>query len=293
MRVALYGQSFKPDFVPSLEELFRKLDECGAEVHIYSPFAKHLEKHWRKPPLCHSTFLTHQEVDPGWDFFFCLGGDGTILDAVTLVRESQVPVVGINSGRLGFLATISKEEVGQAFEAIRAKAYTLEERSLIQVDTAEDLFGEFNYGMNELTLSKRDSASMITIQAYANGAFLNSYWADGLIVATPTGSTAYSLSAGGPIVMPGSKNFILTPLAPHNLTVRPLVVPDDLTLQLRVEGRDKHFLVALDHRSMLIQDGEELVLRKAPFGVRMVKPHDNDFFATLRNKLLWGLDKRN
>jgi NAD+ kinase len=224
---------------------------------------------------------------------FSIGGDGTFLETLTFVRDSGIPIIGINTGRLGFLANIAKTEINKAIDSLANKKIKIEKRSLISVTSQSKLFGEVNYGLNELTILKKDTSSLITINAYINGDFLNSYFADGLIVATPTGSTAYSLSCGGPLVMPCSQNFIITPIASHNLNVRPLVISDDSIITLKVEGRSSNYLVSLDSRSEVIDSSIELTLKKAEFSANLIQIENQNFFNTIRNKLLWGLDKRN
>lgn len=222
-----------------------------------------------------------------------VGGDGTLLDATTFVRHTGIPILGINTGRLGFLSGVSIDEIDQAIDALLEGEFELDNRAVLKVDTRTGLFGDVNFALNELTVHKMDSASMITIHAYMDGVYLNSYWADGLIIATPTGSTAYSLSCGGPIVAPGSKNFVITPIAPHNLNVRPIVVPDDKALTLRMEGRTKHYLLALDSRSISADESIELRVSRSEFDIRLVRLKGQNFLSTLRSKLNWGLDKRN
>jgi NAD+ kinase len=222
-----------------------------------------------------------------------LGGDGTFLETLSFVRDSEIPVLGINTGRLGFLATVAKSEINDAVEALAEKRFSIEKRSLLSVSGPKGIFGEVNYGLNELTVLKKDTSSMITINAFINGDYLNSYFADGLIIATPTGSTAYSLSCGGPLIMPGSENFVITPIASHNLNVRPFVISDNNVITLKVEGRSPNYLVTLDSRSEVIESSTELTIKKADFYAHLIKLENQSFFTTMRNKLLWGLDKRN
>jgi NAD+ kinase len=243
---------------------------------------------------------THQfhdsnDLPEDLDMIFSIGGDGTFLETVSIVRNKDIPIAGINSGRLGFLANISKTKVKSALQSIFRGDYSLEERSLLELDTKGLLFKDYNYALNEITVHKKDSASMIAITAYVDGKLLNTYWADGLIVSTPTGSTAYSLSVGGPIVVPQSKNIIIAPIAPHNLTVRPIVLSDDVEICLKVEKnyRDTMYLVAMDYRSELFDSPMKLTIRKADFTIKMVQLPDTQFFKTMRNKMMWGKDKRN
>jgi NAD+ kinase len=222
-----------------------------------------------------------------------MGGDGTFLKTVSYIRSSGVPIMGINTGRLGFLANISKDQIHNTMNQVRDKNYEFQKRSLLRVNTEDDLFGEDNFALNELTLHKKDTSSMVTVHASLDNKYLNSYWADGLIVSTPTGSTAYNLSCGGPIITPGCQVHILTPVAAHNLNVRPMVVPDHLPISLSVEGRDRSYLLSLDGNSKSIKQGENVVVTKAEFMINVIKFEDNNFLDTIRNKMLWGIDTRN
>ena len=227
------------------------------------------------------------------DTVLSLGGDGTFLETLSFVRNSGIPVLGINTGRLGFLANVAKSEINVAIEALVNKKFTIEKRSMLSISAPSGIFGEVNYGLNEITVLKKDTSAMITIHAYINGEYLNSYFADGLIIATPTGSTAYSLSCGGPLVMPGSENFVITPIAPHNLNVRPLVISDNNIITLKVDARSPNYLVTLDSRSEILESSAELTIQKTDFSANLIKLENQNFFTTIRNKLLWGLDKRN
>lgn len=239
-------------------------------------------------------FSQHSDLDKNVDYFFSIGGDGTFLDAVTLVQDSGVPIVGVNSGRLGFMADIARDEIPAAISNILEGNYSIEERTLLKVQTESNgLFKDFNYGLNEFTVHKKDSASMITIHTYIDGEYLNSYWADGLIISTPTGSTAYSLSVGGPILIPNTQNFVISPISPHNLTVRPIVVPNYQEITLKVEGRSDSYLASLDSRSVSFEALNELKISKADFKIKVLKLKSHSFYSTLRNKLMWGVDKRN
>jgi NAD+ kinase len=238
-------------------------------------------------------FNDYQGIGSNVDFFFSIGGDGTILDALTLVRDSGIPVMGINIGRLGFLSSIAKDEILPAIDKVLAHDYEIDSRALVRLNQPADLFGEMNYALNELTITRKDTTSLIVLNVYVDDMFLNTYWADGLIIATPTGSTAYSLSTGGPILTPGSQNFVLTPIAPHNLTVRPVVIPDKSKIRIIVEGREDQFLVSLDSRRAIIYSNFELIVEKADFKVNMVQMKGRNFFMTIREKLKWGLDARN
>lgn len=292
MQIAIYGRSTNDNTSEYIQQLFHKLNEYKAEILIYEPFYSFLKQ---KLELSGNikTFSTHTDLKGKIDTMLSLGGDGTFLETLAFVRDSGIPVLGINTGRLGFLANVAKTEVNVAIEALMSKKFTIEKRSLLSVTGPKGLFGEVNYGLNELTVMKKDTSSMITINTYINGDYLNSYFADGLIIATPTGSTAYSLSCGGPLVMPGSENFVITPIAPHNLNVRPLVISDNNVITLEVEGRSPNYLVTLDSRSEIIESNIRLTIKKADFSAHLIKLENQSFFTTMRNKLLWGLDKRN
>jgi len=241
----------------------------------------------------YSTFNSSKDLDESIDCMISLGGDGTLLDTVTLVKDKSIPVLGINYGRLGFLANIGKEELHSAISALVERTYVIDKRSLIHLDANIPVFDGMPYGLNEFTLQKKDSSSMIKIHAYLNGEFLNTYWADGLIVATPTGSTGYSLSCNGPIVFPESGSFVITPIAPHNLNIRPIVVPDNNIISFEVEGRTDSFICTLDSRRMVVPNEVQLAVRKEEFEISLIRLNENNFLQTLRTKLSWGLDKRN
>jgi NAD+ kinase len=293
MNIALFGKSFAESFDTSIQQMVAKLESEKCNLFVYEPFA-HFLKRKVKFSASISTFNEYSDIKGKIDILLSIGGDGTLLNTITLIRDSGIPVIGINTGRLGFLSSISEEEILEAVDAILSKKYVLEERSLLKLETSNFLFGDLNFAMNEFTVMKKNTSSMITINTYVNGEFLNSYWADGLIVATPTGSTAYSLSCGGPIITPESENFIITPIASHNLTVRPIVIPDRYKIKLKIsDGRNKNTLVSLDSRTQTIENSIELTISKAPFKINLVKLENEKFFSTIRNKLMWGLDKRN
>jgi len=300
MKVAIYGRMLKTDAsAEALQTLVSKLEKAGVEFFIYEPFLKEVGN--RIKSNSRKVFTTHQDIKGKVKFLFSIGGDGTLLETVTLVRDSGIPVMGINTGRLGFLSSISKDEIEIAVDAVLKGKYTLEKRILLELETKDKVKGAKqvkklttnNFALNEIAVLKTDTSSMITIHASLNGKFLNSYWADGLIVATPTGSTAYSLSCGGPIVMPDSDNFVITPIAPHNLNVRPVIVSSHDVVTLEVEGRNPNFLVSLDSRSENVQPSSKLIIKKAGFRISLVKLDSHDFLSTLRSKLMWGVDKRN
>ncbi len=291
MKIAIYGRNTTDNISQHIQLLFHKLNNYKAELLIYEPFYKYIKT---KLELTGNikTFNSHLDLIGKVDYLLSIGGDGTILETLKFVRDSEIPVLGINTGRLGFLANVAKEEINSAVEALVNKKFTIEKRTLLSVTNPADLFGEVNYGLNELTILKKDSSSMITIHTYINDNFLNSYFADGLIIATPTGSTAYSLSCGGPLVMPGSQNFVITPIAPHNLNVRPLVISDNNIIKLKVEGRSPNYLLSLDSRSVVIDSSIEIKIQKADFCIHLIQLENQNFYNTIRNKLLWGLDRR-
>jgi len=292
MKVAIYGRNFDKGFKEYVKRFFEILHKNNIEITIYDKFFDFLKREIDLKTDLVSVFSKNLEIKNNVDLLFSIGGDGTILDATTVVRDSNIPIVGINTGKLGFLASIAKDEIESALNSIFSKEYTIEERTLLKLESSSELFKEFPYSLNEISVQKVDSA-MITVHVYIDGEFLNSYWADGLLVSTPTGSTAYSLSVGGPIIIPQSGNFIIAPISPHNLTVRPIVLPDTSKLQLKLEGRSPNYLASLDHRSVMIKNTEEITISKAEFKIQLIKLNNTSFYKTLRNKLMWGVDKRN
>jgi NAD+ kinase len=292
MKIAIYGRTVPENKSACVVDLFQELEKHKVGLYVHGSLMEYISDQIKLNRTA-ELFYSHDEIKGKVDFMICLGGDGTMLDALALVRNSGIPVLGINTGRLGFLAGVAREEVTDAVLALIHRKFSLDKRSLLKLHSANDLFGSVNYALNELTVLKKDSSAMMTIHAYINGEFLNSYWADGLIISTPTGSTAYSLSCGGPIVVPDSRSFIITPISPHNLNVRPLIISDDSTVTLRVEGRSTEFLASLDSRSAVFPASEELTVTKEDFKFNLVKLPNTNFFNTIRNKLMWGHDKRN
>jgi NAD+ kinase len=293
MRVAIYGRNFKDDFIPYFETLIQEFESNNIEYQINGKFHEFLVGKKIKAIANANVYTKRSEINRPIDFLFSIGGDGTILDTVTSINDTGTPIVGVNSGRLGFLANTAKDEIKQVVQYLVKGNYRIEERTLIELNSKSKLFGKFNFALNELTVHKKDSASMMTVHAYVDGLYLNSYWADGLIIATPTGSTAYSLSCGGPIIAPGSHNIVITPIASHNLNIRPMIISDDSTVTLKVEGREESFLATLDSRSEEITADNELIISKANFKINLVQFPNQDFFSTIRNKLFWGTDRRN
>lgn len=290
MKIALFGKTFDADRGPFLQLIFQKLE--GAELSIYEPYYWQI-KAYCQPPSGLLFFHDHHDLLAETDVFFSIGGDGTLLDALPIIRNSGIPILGINMGRLGFLSSVSKQEIESALDALLIGRFKTEERSLMQLLQPQGLFSDINYALNEVTLFRKEATSLIVIQVYVDDVFVNAYWADGLIVATPTGSTAYSLSAGGPILHPGASNFVITPIATHNLSVRPIVIPDNSIVRLKVVGRHEQYTLSMDSRMAVVDQATEVWLRKADFGIRLVQMEGKDFFRTIREKLLWGLDIRN
>jgi NAD+ kinase len=292
MKVALFGKRFGPDFNPHFNNILAQLQKANCGVAVYKPFADFLTSELAVNLNGIQQFRTTDEL-AHCDLVLSIGGDGTFLEAVTLVRHLDIPIAGINSGRLGFLAHIAKDSIDQVFEQLMACNFKTQPIDLLEIIIPGQPFGELNFALNEIAITKRDNASMITVHAWLNGAFLNSYWADGLIIATATGSTAYSLSVGGPIVHPFSQSFVVSPIAPHNLTVRPLVIPNNFEITLKINARGGKFMASLDSRSVTLDEGVDIVVRKAPFTVKVVDLDNHNFYNTLREKLMWGADKRN
>lgn len=292
MKIAVFGKHFNHEYDASVRDLLGRLDKKGHTLFVFADFLGFLREREVLPETVFDVFSQHTDVSDA-DLFISIGGDGTLLDSVAYVRESQVPILGINTGRLGFLSNISSEEIDLAIEAIESRRYYLDRRTLIKVDCPVLENDDFPFALNEVTISKYSNDSMVTVHAFMGDRYINTYWADGLIVATPTGSTAYSLSCGGPIVMPGAAAFVLTPIAPHNLNVRPLVVPNNSLLRLSADGRaDKHRLT-LDSRHFDLPSGVEVFLQTADFKINLLNLEHQHFFQTIRNKMMWGLDKRN
>ena len=293
MKIAVYGTSVSEDFIPVLEEFFCFLKSNDIEVQIFKPFYSFLTKNLNHQPYYTSFFKSFKDFDSNNDFIFSVGGDGTFLHSVKNIRNFDIPVIGLNSGRLGFLADISQDQVKDTLTHIMNKNFSVIERAMLQVDFEGRENLDFNFALNEIAVLKTDSSSMMNITAWCNNELLNNYWADGLIIATPTGSTAYSLSVGGPILTPDSRNFVITPLAPHNLTIRPIVVPDDNEIILKVDGRGSSYLASLDFRSESVEFSTTITVKKADFTLKTLQLPEQGFFNTLRNKLMWGFDKRN
>jgi len=292
MKVAIYSRVMDWDHRMEVQQLFDELVKQKMELLIYRPYYEQIVSGIPIPSGI-STFGSAADLDSSIEFLVSLGGDGTLLDTVTLVRDKNIPVLGINFGRLGFLASIGKEDLGTAIQALVKRSFLVDKRSLVHLDASEELFGDVPYALNEFAIHKTDVSPMIKIHTYLNGEFLNTYWADGLIVSTPTGSTGYSLSCNGPIVFPESGSFVITPVAPHNLNVRSIVVPDDNIISFEVEGRVDDFICALDSRRQLVKKTVQLAVKREAFTMSLVRLNENNFLQTLRSKLMWGLDTRN
>jgi len=292
MRIAIYGRDFNDSVLPFIQEVFDALVVNNVEIAVYLKFYNFVKHKVSLPENIH-TFFTHIDLLGKTDVLLSLGGDGTILDTISLVRDSEIPVIGINFGRLGFLASINKGEIRNAIKALVDKEYSLDKRSILNLDSKNNLFTDENFALNDITIHRRDNSAMMIIHAYMNGEFVNSYWADGLIIATPTGSTAYSLSCGGPIILPNAQNFVITPIAPHNLNVRPIIVPDNVELTFEIEARSTKFLLSCDSRTETVDRSVKITINKAKFSVNLVRLNNESYLTTLRNKLLWGIDTRN
>ena len=291
MRIAIYSRGLESEQLEGLKLLLAEFVYYKIEPVIYQDF---FNQFYSSIDITdkYSTFNRSDDLED-IDFMISLGGDGTLLDAVTFVAEKGIPVLGINYGRLGFLASIGKEEIHSAVKSLVKRTFVLDPRSLVHLDANMPLFKGLAFGLNEFTIHKKDTSPMIKIHTYLNGEFLNTYWSDGLIVSTPTGSTGYSLSCNGPVVFPDSKSFVITPVSPHNLNIRPLIVPDDSVISFEVEGRTDGFLCTLDSRREIASKEVLLAIRKEAFSINLVRLNENNFLQTLRNKLSWGLDKRN
>jgi len=291
-KIAIYGRLFDDKHILDIQTLFDELEKRDIKVIVFKSFYSFLKKRIKMSSQV-AQFTSLKEMHEHAECLFSIGGDGTMLDSVTLVENSDIPILGINTGRLGFLSTIKVEDISEALIQIDKKNYFLEDRMLLELKTKPNLFGNKNFGLNEVVVHKKDTSSMISIHAYINGEFLNTYWADGLIISTPTGSTAYSLSCGGPIITPGSENFVITPVAPHNLTSRPFVISSNDTIKLKVEGRGKDFLVSMDSRMETFDSALEIEIKKCDFSIKLLNLNQQTFLNTLSNKMNWGKDQRN
>ncbi len=292
MKVALFGKVYTDSQKDYIQLLIDELTKRNSQILIYEPYYNAIggKVNFSEKP---SFFSTNSNLKKDIDILFSIGGDGTILDTVSIVRNSGIPILGINLGRLGFLSSISKDEIADAVDNVYKGNYNLDKRTLLQLIKPKKLFGNVNYALNDLTIYKNTNTALIVVHVFVDDILLNSYWGDGLIVSTPTGSTAYSLSVGGPIVTPGSKNFIIAPIASHNLTVRPIIIQDTSVIKIKIEGRDEKYMMTLDSRHSTITKDDEIVIKRCKFSVNLVQMKNKDFFSTIRDKLLWGVDNRN
>ncbi|MDY7396258.1 NAD kinase [Aureibaculum sp. 2210JD6-5] len=294
MKVGIYGQYYKGEAISYIEILLKTLAEKNIEAFIEEDFYD-LIKVNNFPEKEYQTFSSYKDLDNSFEVMLTVGGDGTFLRAVTYVRDLDIPVLGVNIGRLGFLATVQKESIPEAINLLITKKYTINERTLLSVSSNQknEELSEINFALNEIAVSRRNTTSMITVESYLNDEYLTSYWADGLIIATPTGSTGYSLSCGGPVITPNTRSLVLTPIAPHNLNARPLIIPENTTIKLKIISREKQALLSLDSRTTTINSNSEITIKKAKFSLKTIQLDQQTFFKTLREKLLWGEDKRN
>ncbi len=291
MTIAIYSRSSNHNHSNYIEDIYRLLKDEGVDLIIFEPYYQFIKKTYHFN-LSLETFSNSEELIAKASYVISLGGDGTLLETIDLVKKSGVPLLGVNTGRLGFLASVNTNDLKKSIQLLLKEKFTLDKRELIEISGCNNCFGEVNYALNEFTIHKKDSSAMINIDTYIDGVFLNSYFADGLIVATPTGSTAYSLSCGGPIMIPDSDNFIITPIAPHNLTVRPIVISNNKQISFKVSGRSDNFNISLDSRNAQVPTGSEITIKKADFRLNLIALEGQHFFTTLRNKMMWGIDKR-
>jgi len=292
MNIAIFSKSFPKENALYIQRIIKNFEAKHVGLIFYEPFYQKIKDHIILKNEAR-VFTSHEDIIKGVDYLVSIGGDGTLLDTISYVRDSGIPILGINLGRMGFLSSISMDRIDPAIDKLFRKKYRHDQRTLIRLDSSEKLFGGLNYALNEVSIYRKSPLSMLKIQAFIDDEFLNSYWADGLIVSTPTGSTAYSLSNGGPIILPGSMNFVITPIATHNLTVRPIVIPDSSKIRIKVVGRISEFHINLDSRSILTDKSTEFTIRKEDFKINLLQLEGESYFNTIREKLMWGLDIRN
>ncbi|HRI78263.1 MAG TPA: NAD kinase [Cyclobacteriaceae bacterium] len=289
MRIGIHGRDFQQKSSAFIERVLLRLLQNKAEIFVSSKF----QRHFKSKRNFKMKIFEHGDNLNNLDFFISFGGDGTLLESVTYIGKNETPVLGVNTGRLGFFATISREETDKALDNLFKGNYTVDERTMLQLNSDPKLFQGMNFALNDFTIMKKDTSSMIRVHVSVDGELLNSYWADGVIVSTPTGSTGYSLSCGGPLMFPESESFVVTPVSPHNLTARPIVLSDRSELTFKIEGRSKKFLVSLDSRFETVDESVKLKIKKERFKAHLVQLPGQHFFKTLRQKLNWGLDLRN
>jgi NAD+ kinase len=294
VKIAIHSRAFEKVKMPFFKIIFEELKKNNVQILLSPIFGKQIaDEDKERLGIDDIKIFSNLTSLKDIDYMLSVGGDGTLLEAVTYTKDSGVPILGINLGRLGFLATISPDEIKESLAKLFDSNYRIERRSLIQLDTDKKIFKDVNFGLNEFTILKRDTSSMIVVHTYINDEYLTSYWADGLIISTPTGSTGYCLSVGGPVVTPESSNFVIAPVSPHNLNMRPLVVSDNSKLSFRIEGRSKNFLISLDSRSKVVDANIHLTIKKCPFYAHLIRLQGDNFLDTLKKKLNWGLDVRN
>ncbi len=286
-KIALHGLAIEEDSEKYIRQIIDRLDKEGVEIYFTPSFKDRNER------LINGPGQLVTEITKDFDALFSLGGDGTFLESLLEVGRTEVPILGINMGRLGFLASIAKEYIKESLFLLFKGNYSIEQRSLLELESRTKLFDGQPYALNECAILRKDTSSMIMVKCFINGEYLNTYWADGLMVSTPTGSTGYSLSCGGPLMMPDAKDFIITPVSPHNLNVRPLIVSDESELTFQIETRNRSFLISMDSRSETIENDVDIKISKAPFNAQVIRIEGNSFPDTIRNKLGWGFDKRN
>ncbi|CAM1348314.1 NAD kinase [Tenacibaculum insulae] len=293
-KVAIYGQAYTISAEKEIKLLLTTLENKNIVVFFEEEFYNLLVKN-KSLTKKYPTYTHFNDLSSSFDMMFTMGGDGTFLRAVTYIRDLNIPILGINTGRLGFLATVQKNEIEETVELLIKKEYTIQDRSLLQINTTPQAAGftELDFALNEITIARRNTTSMIGVKTYLNEEYLTNYWADGLIISTPTGSTGYSLSCNGPVILPDSKSFVITPIAPHNLNARPMVIPDNTTIQLEVSAREKDYLISLDSRITTVPLGTKIKIQKTSFNIKCILLHQQSFLKTLRGKLLWGEDTRN
>ena len=291
MKIAIFGTNFSEQYTKYILHLLKRLEEKNIQIFIYEEFYNFLQNSID----LNEKIIIFNKIDKNdnIDLLFSIGGDGTLLKAITYVKDSQIPILGINTGRLGFISSVSTDQIDIAINYVLKKEFTIRKRTILELESKNNLFGSSNFALNEVAIVKKDTSSMIRIDAFVDNEFLNSYWADGLLISTPTGSTGYSLSCGGPIILPGTENIIISPIAPHNLNVRPIIINDDSIIKLKVEDRDQLALVSLDSRSRAFESSLEIIIKKAKFRINLIELPNNSFIKTIRTKLMWGSDKRN
>jgi NAD+ kinase len=293
-KVAIFGQKYTVQAHKEIKVLLGALEVHKIVIFFEKDFYEELNQHGHLAKK-YPTFSKFEDLNSSFDLFFSLGGDGTMLRAVTYVRDMNIPILGINTGRLGFLASVKKEEISESIDLLVAGDYKIQDRTLLSIQTTPNVedFDNLSFALNEITIARKNTTSMIGVKTYLGGEYLTNYWSDGLIIATPTGSTGYSLSCNGPVISPSCQNFVITPIAPHNLNARPMVIPDDIDIELEVDSREKNYLISLDSRIHSVPRNTKIHIQKSPYVIKTVIPSNQSFLTTLRSKLLWGEDTRN